>query len=248
MGLLEAAAEKLTAMIETSDLDPSIPVVITPLSPDDAIGERAVGDFVIRKGKEVVIEARLDGAIGQAFTDQPSSWEGTVGDAMALDLSHVKQRALFTAFLNAALKRLGSVSGTIHCRNEEPTQCGPVLAEEMEKRFGRKRIVMVGLQPAILKGLAERFGPESISVVDLNPDNIGQLKSGVRVGDGESDLPLFIGKADVGLVTGSSIVNGTADEILRLFRESGKPSILFGNTIAGVAALLGLERICPFAG
>jgi uncharacterized protein (DUF4213/DUF364 family) len=83
-------------------------------------------------------------------------------------------------------------------------------------------------------------------VVDLNPENIGETRSGVVVWDGEEDLSRLVAECDVGLATGSSVVNGTLDEILEHFQQAEKPLILFGNTISGVAALLGLERLCPF--
>jgi len=52
---------------------------------------------------------------------------------------------------------------------------------------------------------------------------------------------------NVDLVTGSSVVNGTVNEILERFEAAGKPVVFFGSTIAGVAALLKLDRVCPFA-
>jgi hypothetical protein len=51
----------------------------------------------------------------------------------------------------------------------------------------------------------------------------------------------------VGLATGSSVVNGSINDLLARFLAVGKPLLFFGNTISGVAALLGLDRICPFA-
>jgi hypothetical protein len=105
---------------------------------------------------------------------------------------------------------------------------------------------LVGLQPAILKALVSRFGPDAVRVVDLNPDNIGEMRSGVFVWNGEKDLPRLVAECAVGLATGSSVVNCTLDGILNRFRQAEKPLILFGNTISGVAALLGMERLCPF--
>ena len=64
--------------------------------------------------------------------------------------------------------------------------------------------------------------------------------------DGQSDLPRLVKWAEVGLVTGSSIVNGTIDKIIRRFKDNGKPLVFFGNTISGTAALLDLDRLCPF--
>ena len=51
--------------------------------------------------------------------------------------------------------------------------------------------------------------------------------------------------SEVGLATGSSIVNGTI-EIIRRFTDDNKPLVFFGNTISGTAALLDLDRLCPF--
>ncbi|MBN1826889.1 MAG: hypothetical protein JW958_11540 [Candidatus Eisenbacteria bacterium] len=248
MGLLEEARERLRALLRESGFDGGAPVEVTPLHPDDAIGARADENFVLKKGKERVIEARIGGARGQAFTDRPTSWRGTPAEALRLDLSRIEDRAVFTAVLNGALRMLGRVEGTVHCRDEDPTRCGPLLAEELERRFGAVRIGMVGLQPAILRGLVERFGAERVRVVDRNPDNIGAESSGVPVWDGDREMERLVDSSDIGLITGSSVVNGTADEIIRLFRDAGKPYLLFGNTVAGVAALLDLPRICPLSG
>ncbi|GAG43712.1 unnamed protein product, partial [marine sediment metagenome] len=79
------------------------------------------------------------------------------------------------------------------------------------------------------------------------PDNIGQSRCGVEVWDGGTDLPRLVDWCEVGLATGSSIVNGTINDIRRRFQDAGKPLLFFGNTIAGAAVLLDLDRVCPFA-
>jgi uncharacterized protein (DUF4213/DUF364 family) len=215
------------------------------LSSRDAIGD-AEGDFVIKKGKEHVIEATFDEARGQAFTGTPCRWNGTLEELLSIELSDVGHRGIFVATVNAVLRALELATGTIHCRDEDPANCGPELAEQLEARFGSKRFGLVGLQPAILKALADRFKPEFIRVVDLNLDNIGSLKYGIEVWDGQSDLSRLVGWSEVGLATGSSIVNGTIDKIIRCFKDDNKPLVFFGNTISGAAALLGIERLCPF--
>ena len=247
MGLLEEARERLKAVLREHGADGGTTVEVTPLHPDDAIGAKADGDFVLKKGKERVIEARIGGARGQAFTDRPIAWKGTLEEALRLDLGSVENRAVFTAVLNGALRMTGRAEGTVHCKDEEPTRCGPILAEELERRFGKVRFGMVGLQPAILRALADRFGPERVRVVDRNPDNVGGEKAGVPVWDGDREMERLVESTDAGLITGSSVVNGSADEVLRLFREAGKPYVLFGNTVAGTAALLDLPRICPLS-
>ncbi|KUK31194.1 MAG: Uncharacterized protein XD63_1543 [Thermoanaerobacterales bacterium 50_218] len=46
-------------------------------------------------------------------------------------------------------------------------------------------------------------------VLDLDPDNRGKTKYGVLIEDGEKDLDEVINWAEVLLVTGSTVVNGT---------------------------------------
>ena len=246
MGILDEAREKFIELCIARDVDRSMPVAVRPLGPDEAIGERADASFVIKKGREVVIQAEWEGAAGQAFTDAPAAYAGTLDDVLSLDLARTEHRAFLVAAMNAVLRKLGAALGTVHCRNEDPTRCGPEMAAELERRFGRRRYGLVGLQPAILKGLAEHFGPENMRVVDLNPDNIGKRKSGVEVWDGATRLGELVAWCDVVLATGSSVVNGTIDEIARQAGAAGRPVVFFGNTISGVAALTGADRICPF--
>jgi len=246
MGLLEKARELLIRRIEEHGVDRALPVTVRPLSPDEAIGSIADDSFPIRRGKERVIEAEFRGFRGQAFTDRPAPWQGKLEELLALDLSKIPARAVFTAGLNAVLLSLGEATGTVHCRDEDPNRCGPELARILEERFGQIRVGLVGLQPAILLALAARFGAGRVLCVDLNPDNIGQVRSGVTVWDGERDLDRLAAACDVGLATGSSIVNGTLDRILETFTRENKPLIVYGNTISGAAALLGLDRLCPY--
>ena len=246
MDILEKAQEELKRIISERGLDLGERVTVRALTPDEAIGS-ADDTFVIKKGKERVIEARFCDTAGQAFTDAPGNWEGTLGELLELEMDTNGQRALFTAGLNAVLRHLDLASGVIHCKDDEPAKCGGEMPEMLRQRFGVRRYGLIGLQPAILKGLTGTFGAESVGVLDLNPDNIGASKEGVTIMDGENDLPEFVTWCDVGLVTGSSVVNGSINEILERFNSAGKPVISFGNTISGVAALLNLERICPLA-
>jgi hypothetical protein len=245
MSILEKAKNEFIHVCNERSLDLNQTVIIRPLLPRDAIGD-AEGDFVLKKGKEYVIEARFENARGQAFTGIPCEWNGTLEEILSLGLSDVSNRGIFVSAMNAVLRSLGVAMGTIHCRDEDPTNCGPKIAQQLNVRFGSKRFGLVGLQPAILKGLTKHFAPELVRVVDLDPDNIGSLKFGVEVWDGQTDLQRLVEWSEVGLVTGSSIVNGTIDEIIRYFKEDGKPLVLFGNTISGASALLDLDRICPF--
>ena len=247
MDILEQARKELERICDERGLDRNQCLTVRALTPDEAIGAGADENFVIKKGKERVIEAVYGEARGQAFTDAPGNWQGTLSELLALDLRETKNRAVFTAGLNAVLRGLELAEGTIHCKDDEPTKCGGEMPEMLHKQFGTRRYGMIGLQPAILKDMVDAFGKVGMRVADLNPDNIGREKEDLIVMDGEKDLGKLVDWCDVGLATGSSVVNGTINEILELFEAAGKPVVFFGNTISGVAALLNLERICPFA-
>lgn len=246
MTVLEQCRARLLDVCATRRVDVQAGITVRLLSPDEAIGPEAHDGFVIKKGRERVIEARFGEHRGQAFTDSSAGFHGALDEVLALDLRETANRAVFVAAMNAVLRSLGIAEGTVHCRNEDPVQCGPEMARAVAGRRGRVRVGLIGLQPAILKALTEHFGCDHVRVLDLNADNIGSMEFGVPVWDGSVDLSRLVRWCDVGLATGSSVVNGTIDEIIPSFEESGKPVILFGNTISGVAALLGLERICPF--
>ena len=79
----------------------------------------------------------------------------------------------------------------------------------------------------------------TMRVLDLNPDNIGDVRYGVTIEDGE-DYEKAIEWATVILCTGSTIINGTITH----FSEAGKPVYFYGTTIAGAAVILGLQRLC----
>lgn len=247
MDVLGEARERLMQLCRDRAVCLQRRITVRPLSPDEAIGERGADDLVIRKGVERVIEAKLGADRGQAFTDRPSEWSGSLENMFTLDLSDTRDRAVFVAGMNALLRSLGMTTGTVHCRNEDPTRCGPEVAQVIEEEFGKKRLGLIGLQAAVLAALVDRFGSSSVRVVDLAPENIGSTKSGVCVWDGNTKLPQLVRWCDLALATGSSLVNGSINEIINHFEKAGKPLIFFGNTISGVAALLGLRRMCPFS-
>jgi len=245
--ILEKARQELDRIALERGLDLGERITVRALTPDEAIGAKADENFVIRKGKERVIEASFREARGQAFTDAPGNWEGTLGELLSLDLGTTGYRAVFTAGLNAVMRSLDLASGTVHCKDEEPTKCGTEMPDAMHKLFGTRRIGMIGLQPAILKEMVDAYGKVGMRVADLNPDNIGRIREDLPVMDGEKELDDLVAWCDVGLVTGSSVVNGTINDILERFEAAGKPVAFFGNTVSGVAALLNLQRICPLA-
>jgi len=246
MDVLQQSQQLLATICAELKIDQTRPVTVRCLTPDEAIGAEASTEFVIKKGKERVIEANFDGAEGQAFTDHPSDWLGSLDELLQLDLTETGRRAIFTAGLNAVLRRLDRATGTIHCRNDEPSRCGEELTGVLYERFGVAHYGLIGLQPAILEAMGDGFGTSRLRIVDLNEDNIGQERFGVTVWDGEKDLQQLIDWCEVGVATGSSVVNGSINDLLKRFEAADKPLVFFGNTISGVAALLDLPRLCPF--
>lgn len=210
------------------------------LSTEEAIGKPQRQDFPLIKGKEKLLQAEFKGALGQAFTDSPDSFEGTLNEFLKMPLETNFQRAAFTAVLNAVMRHLGVVEGTIHCKGDEPNECAQKLVDYIRKNFNKPKIALIGFQPALLDFCSREF---PVRVVDLNPENIGREKYGVLVEDAEFKTRELLGWCDLLLVTGSTLTNGTIVNFLELDKEV----IFYGTTIAGAAKILGLKRFCECA-
>lgn len=207
------------------------------LTPQEAIGSPERNDFPLQKGKEKLMQAEIDGSFGQAFSDMPGSFQGTLEGALTLPPDNNYHRAVIIAALNAVGGKLGLTSHTIHCKDQAPQKCSLGLVEKISSEYGRPRIAFFGLQPAMVEELAKHF---EIRVFDLDPENIGQVKFGVTIESGECDLEEVETWGDLFLVTGSTVVNGTIDCFLKV----KKPVIFYGTTVAAAAEIIGLKRFC----
>jgi hypothetical protein len=205
------------------------------LSAEEAIGNPEEADFTLQKGKERLMEARFRNARGQAFTDRFGNFEGMLGDVLSSRLENNYRRAIFVATLNALMRRLDLADRTVHCRDKEPAQCAGELAAYLQKRHKGARIVQIGFQPRMIAALSRKF---PFRVVDLDTDNIGAKPFGISI-EGPEATEDASHWADVLLVTGSALVNGTIGSFL-----VEKPVIFYGTTIAGAASLMGWERFC----
>ena len=197
-----------------------------------------INDYPLLRGKEVLVKADFKGCKGEAFTSNPMEFEGSIRDVLACD-----NNAVVIATLNAVMRYLGLIDRTEHCSGREPEMCAKMLSE-MLKNEGFKRVGIIGYQPAFVKEIVSQFGADNVIVSDLNEENVGKVKHGAKIIHG-NDNEFLIENSDVVLVTGSTIVNGTFDEIFKLGQRYGKRLIFYGTTIAGVAKLLNLERFCP---
>ena len=239
MSLLETAQTRLAKIAAENGWSEQEKVLIVSardLTPEEAIGKPDRDDYPLLNGKEVMLESRLGEGIGQAFTDQPGRWEGTLGNVLNLKLDTNFRRAIFVATLNALMRSLNQVEATIHCKDAEPAQCAQKLPEYIHEKYGNPKIAFIGFQPAMIQSLNEA-GFE-LRASDLNPDNIGQIRCGTRIYDAALNAE-HARWADIVLSTGSVLVNDTYHEL-----QQGKPVIYFGVTVAGLAAMFNLPRIC----
>ena len=93
-------------------------------------------------------------AKGQAFTDAPARFEGSLADILALDLqADPHSVGLFVATLNAVMRYLGRADNTVHCRDGGPETCARHMAQWVGETYGAPKIALVGFQPALIAAL-----------------------------------------------------------------------------------------------
>jgi hypothetical protein len=238
-GVYDTLREKFMALIKENGLE-SEEVIIraAPLSVEEAIGKPEDRDYPLITGRERLMQAQFRGCYGQAFTDIYDNYDGCLSDVATMVLSDNFWRAVFIASLNAVMRYLGRVSGTVHCKDEEPRRCAAELADYVAETYGRPRIALVGFQPRMIEALSSRF---EVRVTDLDESNIGTEKFGVAV-RGPEKTEENLDWCHIALVTGTTVVNATIGPVLNMIQD--KEIIFYGTTIAGAAELLGLKRFC----
>ena len=210
------------------------------LTPEEAIGDTKRRDFPIITGKDIMIEADIRGFKGQAFTDAPSGFSGTLDEILNSDIiNDPHARGIFIAVLNAVMCMLGKCKGTSHCRTDGPEKCAADVREYLKTAYPDvRKITLTGYQPALLEMLSG--SGYNVRVLDLNPENIGKVKFGVTVEDGKADMESAINSADLILCTGSTLCNGTMINYI----IPDKDVLFFGISAAGACEILGLKRLC----
>lgn len=210
------------------------------LSPEEAIGITKQKDFPIIFGKDIMVQAEYRDGKGQAFTDAPADFNGTLADVAEMDITNDPHaRGIFIASMNAVMNALGKCVGTVHCRTEGPELCAKEMLSYLRSNYPDvKRIGQVGYQPALLDMLSH--SEYEVRVLDLNPANVGEERYGVLVEDGATVKDDVIEWADLILCTGSTLCNGTIVDYLELDTEV----LFFGITIAGAVDMLGVKRVC----
>lgn len=246
MDILFKTVEGLKKIVKEKGIeDQNLTIKARGLNTEEAIGKPERKDYPLITGKEVMIEAEYNGSFGQAFTDHPGNFHGSLKDIINLPLENINNRALTVAAINAVLKNLNLAEKTVHCKNEEPELCAREIIKYLQgKYFTLNNILLIGFQPAMLENLIKHFGAEHICVTDLNEKTVGTVKYGVKVLNGDEKNEECISKVDLILCTGSTIVNGSINDLIKIFKEYGKLYMFFGNTISGAAKILGFPHIC----
>jgi hypothetical protein len=239
MSVLETVRKRAVEVwTEEGLLDERVRVVAGPLSVEEAIGTPDEHDFPIQQGKERLLEAGFKDSRGQAFTDHFGTYSGKLSEIAAFDLKDTFSRAIFVATLNAVMRDLDRTQRTVHCKDEGPKLCSHKMPEYIRATFGDPNITLVGFQPAMIEALGSSF---KLRVLDLDVDNIGQIKRGTLV-EGPDATNDALGWADLLCVTGTTLVNDTIDMFI-----GDTPVLFYGTTIAGAADLMGWSRFCPMS-
>ena len=240
--ILGQARERLKDIAERHRIDDQeVTITCKALTPEEAIGNPLHYDYPIQLGKERLIEADFMGKKGQAFSDSYFNYKGSVNDILSMELNTNAKRAIFVSSLNAILAGLDFMPEAIHCKDDDLMRCGDYFMRFVRTLSTEKvNALLIGLQPRLLEMLVEQ---KQVRVCDLNPDNIGTSKYGIII-DGPERFIDNAKWADVIFATGSTIVNGTIDEII----TSDRNTFFYGVTIAGAASLLGLNHFCYIAG
>ena len=233
--------QELKRLVDTHRLnESSIELKSRGLSPEEAIGHTRRKDYPILAGREIMLQARFGDALGQAFTDAPSEFCGTLDDVLSLDTENDPHgQALLIATLNAVMRHTGDIDHTVHCKNDDLERCAEAYATRVREGFGTPRIALVGYQPALTSRLSQEF---PLRVLDMNPQFVGSVKSGVTIEHGgESYRDAVLDWSELVLCTGSTLCNGTFVN----FVDIGRPVVFFGISGAAAARVFSLPRFCP---
>ena len=96
------------------------------------------------------------------------------------------------------------------------------------RKVDRPRVLVVGATAGILAALARRG--LAVCATDLSPDVVGQTLGGVPVLDGRTATPGLMKDADLTIVTGMSLTNGTLPELMSLAKTHNTSTIIWAIT------------------
>ena len=240
--LFQTLREKFMALDGLPELmNSNEAITIHALTTDVILGTAERKDFPILAGKEIIQQAEYGRGKGQSFTSQPINRSFTFCELLDLPLENTRDQGAFIAGMNAVMNHLGLISNTVHCKDDGPECCAKTTADALRRKYGNVKLALIGYQPCLFANLSAAF--PQMRVTDLGAGKIGTEKYGILVEDGTKKRDDVCEWADVILCTGSTLTNDTFPFFYELALR-GKGIMFYGTTIAGVATLLGLNRLC----
>ena len=238
MSLIEEAVLKINPLVKKHNLlNEKIEIIV-----DKSY------DGTCLDGKEVRVDVSFLNKKTEVFTDEPSSFSGALKDILNLPLNTNKNRALVAGAINGVMKHLNMVDGSLCDRERFSSLCAEEMADRLYKRWGDNlTIALIGFQNDIAEALVDKFSKNNIEITDLDKDNLGKSVKGVEIKDGRQWTAKAVEKNFLALVSATTIINNTAEDILDLSKKDNKSRIVifYGTSISGVASLLGyLRRLC----
>ena len=209
----------------TADTDPE-----KTLLPEGAVPSAA-------KRGEYRVCASLSGTTGEAYTETPWSFEGTLCEALQIPVTDKGINAISIACINAALSRLGLIEGTFSETIAAHESYADSLCRYVVENYGKKNIILVGYDGYIVK----RFMDEGIDfwTMDRDPDNIAQDRfNHVIVNSAKYNRESCFAWGKLFIITGSTLCNGTVVQYL----DKGKNLLFYGVTGRGASHLLGWKN------
>lgn len=189
---------------------------------------------------EYCVTAAIRGVKGEAYTEMPSDFQGTLAQALKIAPSEKGISAVTAAALNAAVSCLTETPGVFPADPQYHFRYADDLCRYMTEHYKGRKIVLVGYDGYIVK----RFMEEGLNfwTLDMNPDHISQERfHHVIVNGAKRNRESSLAWGDIFLVTGSTLCNGTIIPYL----DSGKELLFYGITCAAAAALLSLPWFAP---
>lgn len=189
---------------------------------------------------EYCVTATLLGAKGEAYTEEPEGFCGTLEEALQIAPTEKGISAVTVAALNAAVSYLNLAPGTFPEGKEARYRYADALCRYVKEQFGTDHIILVGYDGYLVKRFMEEgFG---FWTMDRDPDNITQDRfHHVVVNNAKRmrESSFIWGKYFI--VTGSALCNGSVLHYL----NTDKEVLFYGITCAGTATLLKLKWFSP---
>ena len=184
---------------------------------------------------EYRVTADFRGVKGEAYTENPESFEGSLGEALAIAVTEAGIDARCIAAINAVMSYLGYCAGTFPTDFDERRLYSEALFGHVIDNYGKKNIVLIGYDGYLVKKMVS--DECDFWTLDRDPDNISQDRfKHVVVNSGRFNREACFAWGKIFIVTGSTLCNGTITQFL----DKGVDILLYGITCAGAARLLGL--------